>query len=70
MIAAKSMADMAVTDGRQDNINAASGMLRSWGWIVLLAGIIVTAFIGASIGKRVVKKHLAAVDSEERKKTV
>ena len=70
VIAAKSMADMAVTDGRQDNINAASEMLQSWGWIALLAGIIVTAFIGASIGKRVVKKHLAAVDSEEGKKTV
>lgn len=69
VIAAKSMADMAVTDGRQDNINAASGMLQSWGWPALLAGIIVTAFIGASIGKRVVKKHLAAVASEEREKT-
>lgn len=70
VIAAKAMADMAVTDGRQDNISAASGMLQSWGWIALLAGIIVTAFIGASIGKRVVKKHLAAVDSEGRKKTI
>lgn len=69
VIAAKSMADMAVTDGRQDNINAASGMLQSWGWPALLAGIIVTAFIGASIGKRVVKKHLAAVAPEEREKT-
>lgn len=70
VIAAKAMVDMAVTDGRQDNINAAAGMLQSWGWIALLAGIIVTAFIGASIGKRVVKKHLAAVASEEGKKTV
>lgn len=70
VIAAKSMADMAVTDGRRDNINAASVMLQSWGWIALLAGIIVTAFIGASVGKRVVRKHLAAVDSKEGKKTV
>lgn len=70
VIAAKSMADMAVTDGRQDNINAASVMLQSWGWIALLAGIIVTAFIGASVGKRVVRKHLAAVDPGEGKKTV
>lgn len=60
-IAAKSMKDMAVTDGRQDNILAASQMLQSWGWIVLLAGVIVAAFIGAMIGKRVVRKHLAAV---------
>lgn len=70
VIAAQSMADMAVTDGRQDNINAAAGMLQSWGWIALLAGIVVTAFLGALIGKRVVKKHLAAVASEEGKKIV
>lgn len=70
VIATKSMADMAVTDGRQDNINAAAGMLQSWGWIVLLVAILVTALIGASIGKRVVRKHLAAVDSEESEKTV
>lgn len=70
VIAAKSMADMAVTDGRQDNINAAAGMLQSWGWIVLLVAILVTALIGASIGKHVVRKHLAAVDSEESEKTV
>lgn len=70
VIAARAMADMAVTDGRQDNINVAAGILQSWGWIALLAGIIVTAFIGASIGKRVVKKHLAAVASEEGRKTV
>ena len=36
VIAAKSMADMAVTDGRQDNINAASDMLQAWGWPCLL----------------------------------
>lgn len=64
VIAAKSMADMAVTDGRQDNIDAASRMLLSGGWIALLAGIIVSAFIGAMIGKRVVKKHLEAVVME------
>ena len=64
VIAAKSMADMAVTDGRQGNIDAASRMLLSGGWIALLAGIIVSAFIGAMIGKRVVKKHLEAVVME------
>lgn len=61
VIAAKSMADMAVTDGRQDNIDAASHMLLSGGWIALLASVVITAFIGAMIGKRVVKKHLEAV---------
>ena len=64
VIAAKSMADMAVTDGRQGNIDAASRMLLSGGWIALLAGIIVSAFIGAMIGKRVVKKHLETVVME------
>ena len=64
VIAAKSMADMAVTDGRQGNIDAASRMLLSGGWIALLAGIVVSAFIGAMIGKRVVKKHLEAFGME------
>lgn len=64
VIAARSMADMAVTDGRQDNIDAASRMLLSGGWIALLAGVVITAFIGAMIGKRVVKKHLEAVGME------
>ncbi len=64
VIAAKSMADMAVTDGRQGNIDAASRMLLSGGWIALLAGVVITAFFGAMIGKRVVKKHLEAVGME------
>ena len=64
VIAAKSMADMAVTDGRQENIDAASRMLLSGGWIALLAGVVITAFFGAMIGKRVVKKHLEAVGME------
>lgn len=68
VIVAKAMADMAVTDGRQDNIDAASRMLRSGGWIALLAGIIVAAAIGASIGKRVVRKHLAAVSPERKER--
>ena len=64
VIAAKSMADMAVSDGRQGNIDAASRMLLAGGWIALLAGVVITAFIGAMIGKRVVKKHLEAVGLE------
>ena len=59
-IAAKAMADQMVTDGRQDTILAASEMLQSWMSAVLAAGVIVAAFIGAMIGKRIVKKHLAA----------
>ena len=59
-IAAKAMADQMVTDGRQDAILAASQMLQSWVSVALVAGVIVAAFIGAMIGKQIVKKHLAA----------
>ena len=59
-IAAKSMTEQMVTDGRQDNILAASEILQS-GWaIALVAGVVVAAFVGAAIGRRVVKKHFAA----------
>ena len=59
-IAAKAMADQAVSDGRQDNILKASEILQSWWSVALVAGVIVAAFIGAMIGRRIVKKHLAA----------
>ena len=59
-IAAKSMADQMVSDGRQDNILAASEFLQSWVSAALVAGVIVASFVGASIGRRIVKKHLAA----------
>ncbi len=59
-IAAKAMADQMVTDGRQGNILKASEILQSWWSAALVAGVIVAAFIGATIGKRIVKKHLAA----------
>ena len=59
-IAAKAMADQAVSDGRQDNILKASVILQSWWSVALVAGVIVAAFIGAMIGRRIVKKHLAA----------
>lgn len=59
-IAAKAMADQAVSDGRQDNILAASELLQSWVSVALVAGVVVAAFIGAAIGKRIVRKHLAA----------
>ncbi|MCM1223909.1 MAG: MptD family putative ECF transporter S component [Lachnospiraceae bacterium] len=32
--------------------------------LILAAGVLVTSFLGACIGKRVVRKHLAAIDSE------
>lgn len=59
-IAAKSMAENSVSDGRQNAILAASKLLVSWGTPLLLAGIIITALIGAMIGANVVKKHIAA----------
>ena len=59
-IAARSMAENSVSDGRQDAILAASEMLGSWGAPLLLVGIIVSAFIGAMIGSKIVKKHIAA----------
>lgn len=54
------MADQAMSDGRQDNILAASELLRSWVSVVLVVGVIVAAILGAAIGRRIVKKHLAA----------
>ena len=59
-IAAKAMADQMVTDGRQGNILEASKILQSWWSAALVAGVIVTALIGATIGKRIARKHLAA----------
>ena len=59
-IAAKAMANQMVTDGRQDAILAASQMLQAWVSVALVAGVVVVAFIGAAIGKGIVKKHLAA----------
>jgi len=59
-IAAKAMANQMVTDGRQDNILAASNILQSWWSVALAVGVIVAALIGAAIGKRIVKKHLDA----------
>ena len=58
-IAAKAMADQMVTDGRQDNILAASELLQSWVSVALVAGVIVAAIIGAAIGRKVVRKHFA-----------
>lgn len=59
-IAAKSMADQMVTDGRQDNILAASEILQSGRAIAPIAGVIALSLAGAAIGRRVVKRHFAA----------
>lgn len=59
-IAAQAMQEQAVDDGRQDNILAASEILQSWWSAALVAGVLIAAFIGAMIGKKIVKKHLAA----------
>ena len=63
-IAVKFMAENSVSDGRQDAILAASNLLVSWGAPLLVVGIIITAFVGAAIGAKVVKKHIA-VDGTE-----
>ena len=59
-IAAQAMADQMVSDGRQDNILAASQILQSWWSVALVVGVIAAAFVGATIGRQIVKKHLAA----------
>lgn len=59
-IAAQAMADQMVSDGRQNNILAASEILRSWWSVALVVVIIAAAFVGATIGRQIVKKHLAA----------
>ena len=43
---------------RDSTILAASQMLQSWVSVALVAGVIVAAFIGAMIGKRIVKKDV------------
>ena len=60
-IAAKAMADQMVTDGRQDNILAASNILQSWWSVALAVGVIVAALIGAAIGKRMSEKALGCI---------
>ena len=44
--------------GRTDNIIAAHNMIKGWGWIILVIVIIGVSFLGALIGKKIVKKHL------------
>ena len=60
------MAENSVPDGRRDAILADSDLLVSWCALVLFVGIIITALIGAMIGAKVVKKHIAADRMEEQ----
>ena len=46
------------TDGRADNIIKASEMVQGWGWVILVLLIAAVSFVGALIGKKIVKKHL------------
>lgn len=56
----KMMEQVTVIDGKAQNIISAAHMLQSWGAPALVVGILVTAFIGAMIGRRATAKHLAA----------
>ena len=47
------------------NIEAAGSMLQSWVIVVFIAVVALSAWLGAMLGKKMVKKHLARV--EERK---
>ena len=52
------MIESAGADGRVENVTQAAEILQSWGTPILLAGVIISAFLGALIGKKIVKKHL------------
>ena len=54
----ESMIESAGADGRVENVTQAAEILQSWGTPILLAGVIISAFLGALIGKKIVKKHL------------
>lgn len=41
-----------------ENVLAAADMLHSWVGIALIIGILVASFIGALIGRNIIKKHL------------
>lgn len=66
-IAYESQLEMAKNagDGRLDNIMKAASFVQGWGWVILILVIIAVSFVGAMIGKKVVKKHLAAVSEEK-----
>lgn len=51
-------AEELIGEGNNKNILDAANMIRSWGGIVLLVGIIIASFIGAFIARKTLKKHM------------
>lgn len=45
-------------DGRLENITNAAHLVQGWGWVILTVVIVAVSFVGAMIGRKVVKKHL------------
>ena len=58
----QSLAEKSEADGRAANITKAAEILQSGGAVVLLIGVIICAFIGAMIGKKIAKKHLSTMN--------
>lgn len=58
----QSLAEKSEADGRAANITEAAEILQSGGAVVLLIGVIISAFIGAMIGKKIAKKHLSTIN--------
>ena len=58
----QSLAGKSVADGRAANITEAAEILQSGGAVVLLVGVVICAFIGARIGKKIAEKHLASMN--------
>ena len=50
--------EMLKTGELNEDVLEAPKMISSWGSLVLLAAILLSSFIGALIGRKVVKKHL------------
>lgn len=51
-------ADELIEEGNNKNVYDAANMIQSWRSLILIAAIIVAAFIGTLIAKRMMKKHL------------
>lgn len=51
-------ADELIKEGNNKNVYDAANMIQSWGSLVLIIAIIISAFIGTLIAKRMLKKHL------------
>lgn len=56
-------AEKLIGEGNNKNILDAANMIRSWGGLVLLVGIIIASFIGAFIARKILKKHMLKAKS-------